>query len=250
MSVVDRVLVRGDAKTSVVTRRGTQIDLRVVAAAPARRGAPLLHRLEGAQHQAAPARARPRAGRSTSTRSPRSRAARSSRARPRSRSTRRSACPGSRRCCARTAARSRPPRAGALPRPHRRRDRRLPRAHDASRATDARRSRTSVAAAKARGYRVLAITDHAEGTLSGVGREALARAAREDPRDPERARRLAAASARRRAQHRARRRARLRRRVPARLRLVPGVGPRPLRARPRRADPAHRDGDARIPRCG
>jgi DNA polymerase (family X) len=30
-----------------------------------------------------------------------------------------------------------------------------------------------VQAAKARGYRVLAITDHAEGTLSGVGREAL-----------------------------------------------------------------------------
>ncbi|MBV9947046.1 MAG: PHP domain-containing protein, partial [Myxococcales bacterium] len=32
MSVVDRVLVRGDAKTSVVTHRGTQVDLRVVAA--------------------------------------------------------------------------------------------------------------------------------------------------------------------------------------------------------------------------
>jgi DNA polymerase (family 10) len=31
MNVVERVLVRGDAKTSVVTRRGTQIDLRVVA---------------------------------------------------------------------------------------------------------------------------------------------------------------------------------------------------------------------------
>jgi DNA polymerase (family X) len=31
MGVVDRVLVRGDAKTSVVTRRGTQVDLRVVA---------------------------------------------------------------------------------------------------------------------------------------------------------------------------------------------------------------------------
>ena len=30
-----------------------------------------------------------------------------------------------------------------------------------------------VAAAKARGYRVLAVTDHAEGTLSGVGREAM-----------------------------------------------------------------------------
>jgi DNA polymerase (family 10) len=32
MKVVDRVLVRGDAKTSVVTHRGTQVDLRVVAA--------------------------------------------------------------------------------------------------------------------------------------------------------------------------------------------------------------------------
>jgi DNA polymerase (family X) len=32
MPVVERVLVRGEAKTSVVTRRGTQIDLRVVAA--------------------------------------------------------------------------------------------------------------------------------------------------------------------------------------------------------------------------
>ena len=31
MTVVDRILVRGDSKTSVVTRRGTQIDLRVVA---------------------------------------------------------------------------------------------------------------------------------------------------------------------------------------------------------------------------
>jgi DNA polymerase (family 10) len=30
MNLVDRVLVRGDAKTSVVTRRGTQVDLRVV----------------------------------------------------------------------------------------------------------------------------------------------------------------------------------------------------------------------------
>ncbi len=41
MSVVDRVLVRGDAKTSVVTRRGLQIDLRVVK--PAELGAALLY---------------------------------------------------------------------------------------------------------------------------------------------------------------------------------------------------------------
>jgi DNA polymerase (family X) len=41
MNVVERVLVRGDAKTSVVTRRGTQIDLRVVL--PEQLGAALLY---------------------------------------------------------------------------------------------------------------------------------------------------------------------------------------------------------------
>jgi DNA polymerase (family 10) len=41
MSVVDRVLVRGDAKTSVVTRRGIQIDVRVVKLAEL--GAALLY---------------------------------------------------------------------------------------------------------------------------------------------------------------------------------------------------------------
>ena len=71
-----------------------------------------------------------------------------------------------------------------------------------------------VAAARARGYRVLAITDHAEGTLSGVGREALLeqraeiRALQAELGDSLRA------AARRRAEHRPERRARLRRRVP------------------------------------
>jgi DNA polymerase (family 10) len=41
MSFVERVLVRGDSKTSVVTRRGTQVDLRVVQ--PAQYGAALLY---------------------------------------------------------------------------------------------------------------------------------------------------------------------------------------------------------------
>ena len=41
MNVVDRVLVRGESKTSVVTRRGTQIDLRVVA--PSQLGAAQLY---------------------------------------------------------------------------------------------------------------------------------------------------------------------------------------------------------------
>ena len=56
-----RARCAASSKTSVVTRRGTQVDLRVVAPQPARRRAALLHRLEGAQHQAAPARARARA---------------------------------------------------------------------------------------------------------------------------------------------------------------------------------------------
>ena len=101
-----------------------------------------------------------------------------------------------------------------------------------------------VAAARARGCRVLAITDHAEGTLSGVGREALLaqraqiramQAALGDSLvllhgvelnigpngeldyDPEFRRSL---------------------------RLVPRLGARSLRAGPRRADPPRRDGDA------
>ena len=71
-----------------------------------------------------------------------------------------------------------------------------------------------VAAARARGCRVLAITDHAEGTRVGRRARGAARAARADPRAAGRARRLARAPARRRAEHRAERRARLRRGVP------------------------------------
>jgi DNA polymerase (family X) len=48
MSVVDRVLVRGDAKTSVVTRRGLQIDLRVVT--EEQLGAALLYFTGGKAH--------------------------------------------------------------------------------------------------------------------------------------------------------------------------------------------------------
>jgi DNA polymerase (family 10) len=48
MSAVDRVLGRGASKTSVVTRRGTQIDLRVVA--PHQRGAALLYFTGGKGH--------------------------------------------------------------------------------------------------------------------------------------------------------------------------------------------------------
>ena len=61
----------------------------------------------------------------------------------------------------------------ALPAPDRRRSSATSTCTRRSPATAARRSRRWSRRAKARGYRVLAITDHAEGTLSGVGREAL-----------------------------------------------------------------------------
>ena len=203
MSLVDRVLVRGDAKTSVVTRRGTQIDLRVVARAPARRGAALLHRLEGAQHQAPPARARARLD-AQRVRALRDRGRQGRRQRDRGADLRgaRSAR-SSRRSCARTRARSRRPRRARC------RGRSATCIGDFHVHTtvsgDGRSSLEEVvAAAKARGYRVLAITDHAEGTLSGVGREALLEQRAQHPRAAGGARRLAQAPARRRAEHRAR----------------------------------------------
>jgi DNA polymerase (family 10) len=109
MSFVERVLGRGESKTSVVSQRGTQVDLRVVAAHQL--GAALLYFTgsKGPQHQAAPARARARLD-AERVRALRDRGGRSSRARPRRRSTRRSACRGSRPCCARTPARSTSPR--------------------------------------------------------------------------------------------------------------------------------------------
>ena len=173
MSLVDRVLGRGAAKTSVVTRRGTQVDLRVVAAHQL--GAALLY-FTGSKGHNIKLRMRALARGLTLNEYALSEiegGQASSPARPRSRSTRRSACRSSRRCCARTrgeieaaekrhaAAPDRPPSSATstcTPR---------------SRATAARRWRRWWPRRKARGYRVLAITDHAEGTLSGVGREAL-----------------------------------------------------------------------------
>ena len=98
-----------------------------------------------------------------------------------------------------------------------------------------------VAAAIARGYRVLAVTDHAEGTLSGVGRDAfLEQRARIRAMQAELGDKLQLLHG-----------VELNigpageldydlefRRV---VRLVPGLGARPLRSRPRRADPPDRD---------
>ncbi len=189
------------------------------------------------------------AGRSTSTRSPSSTAARSSRARPRSRSTRRSVSRGSRRCCGRTRARSRPRRTGAF------RDRSATIIGDfhvhTSVSGDGQSSLEEVVDGR-EGPRLSRPGDHRPRGGHAVRRRARGapRAAREDPRAPGRARRFAAPAPRRRAEHRAERRARLRRRIPERFRLVPRVGPRPLRPRSSSADRARRHSDARPGRFG
>ena len=51
--MVERVLAHGDTKSSVMLWGGFQADLRLVPADQRRRGAPVLHRIESAQHRAA-----------------------------------------------------------------------------------------------------------------------------------------------------------------------------------------------------
>jgi DNA polymerase (family 10) len=171
MSVIDRVLVRGDAKTSAVTRRGTQVDLRVVSAHQL--GAARLYFTGSKGHNI---KLRQRALSRGLTLNEYALAE----------------AEGGRVIASETeeeiyqalglpwippvlredAGEIEAAEGGALPRSigailgdfH---------VHTTV-SGDGRSSLEEVArAAKARGYRVLAITDHAEGTLSGVGREAL-----------------------------------------------------------------------------
>ena len=212
MSCVERVLARGESKTSVVTQRGTQVDLRVVAAAPARRRAALLHRLEGTQHQAAPARARARThAERVRAVGDRGRTGRGERDRGADLRRARAAVDPAR--AARGRGRDRRGRGRAPARADRRRDRRLPRAHLAlgRRSFDARGGGRRGARA-----RVPRARDHRarRGNALGSLARGAARAARADRDDAALARRLARAAARRRAEHRPRRRARLRPGVP------------------------------------
>ena len=200
MSVVERVLVRGEAKTSVVTRRGTQIDLRVVAAHQL--GAARLY-FTGSKGHNIKLRQRALARGWTLN------------------EYALSEIEGGKVVASETeeqiyaalglpwippvlredAGEIEAAEKGTLPRPigavlgdfH---------VHT-SLSGDGRSSLEEVvAAAKARGYRALAITDHAEGTLSGVGREALLEQRAKIRALQARARRLAAAPPRRRAEHR------------------------------------------------
>jgi DNA polymerase (family 10) len=171
MNLVDRVLVRGDSKTSVVTRRGTQIDVRVVGAHQL--GAALLYFTGSKGHNI---KLRQRAlGRGWTLNE-----------------YALSEIEGGKVVASETEEEIY--RALGLPfiPPVLREDAgeielaergELPRSvgtvigdfHVHTTVSGDGRSPIEevVAAAKARGYRVMAITDHAEGTLSGVGRDAL-----------------------------------------------------------------------------
>jgi DNA polymerase (family 10) len=171
MNVIDRVIARGDAKTSAVTRRGTQIDVRVVA--PHQLGAAQLY-FTGSKGHNIKLRQRALARGWTLN------------------EYALSEIDGGKVVASETeeqiyaalglpwippalredAGEIEAAEQGALPAPigavrgdfH---------VHTTV-SGDGRSSLDEVVrAAKARGYRVLAITDHAEGTLSGVGREAL-----------------------------------------------------------------------------
>jgi DNA polymerase (family 10) len=171
LSMVERVLVRGDAKTSVVTRRGTQIDVRVVAA----------HQLGAAQLYFTGSK-----GHNIKLRQ---------RALARGWTLNEyalSELEGGKVIASETEAEIYAALELPFIPPLLREDAgeieaalsgKLPRAFGpvlgdfhvhTTVSGDGRSSLDEmVAAAQARGYRVLAITDHAEGTLSGVGREAF-----------------------------------------------------------------------------
>jgi DNA polymerase (family 10) len=171
MSVVERVLVRGEAKTSVVTHRGTQIDLRVVAANQL--GAACLYFTGSKGHniklrQRALARGWTLNEYALSEIEGGKVIARETEEQIYAALGLAWIPPVLREDAGEIEAAEK----GTLPRPigdvigdfH---------VHTSLSGDAKSPLEEIVAAAKARGHRVLAITDHAEGTLSGVGREAL-----------------------------------------------------------------------------
>jgi DNA polymerase (family 10) len=214
MPVVDRVLVKGDAKTSVVTRRGLQVDVRVVA--PHQLGAALLYFTGSKAHNI---RLRQRALARGLTLNEYALSETESGKVIASETEediyRALDLPWISPVLREDAGEIETAEAGGLARPfgdligdfH---------VHTAVSGDGQSSIEDVIAAAKARGLRVLAITDHAEGTRSGVGREALLEQ-RARIRQLQQPRRFAEAASRGRAEHRTRRRARLRPRVPQEL---------------------------------
>jgi DNA polymerase (family 10) len=171
MSLVDRILVRGESKTSVVTHRGTQVDLRVVA--EHQLGAACLYFTGSKGHNI---KLRQRAiGRGLTLNEYALSEASSGRvvaSETEEQIYEALGLPFIPPVLREDAGEIEAAESGTLPRPigdvigdfH---------VHTSLSGDGRSTLEEVVAAAKARGCRVLAITDHAEGTLSGVGREAL-----------------------------------------------------------------------------
>jgi DNA polymerase (family X) len=171
MSFVDRVLVRGEAKTSVVTRRGTQVDLRIVA--PEQIGAARLY-FTGSKGHNIKLRQRALSRGLTLNEYALSEieGGRVVASETEEEIYQALGLPWIAPALREDAGEIEAAEAGTLPRP-------MPAVigdfHVHTTVSGDGRSSLEevVAAARARGYRVLAITDHAEGTLSGVSREAF-----------------------------------------------------------------------------
>jgi DNA polymerase (family 10) len=171
LSVVDRILVRGDAKTSAVTRRGTQIDVRVVA--PHQLGAARLY-FTGSKGHNIKLRQRALARGWTLNEYALSEidGGKVIAGETEEQIYQALGLPWIPPVLREDAGEIEAAENGALPQPigtirgdfH---------VHTTVSGDGRSPLDDVVRAAKARGYRVLAITDHAEGTLSGVGREAL-----------------------------------------------------------------------------
>ncbi|HVZ87626.1 MAG TPA: DNA polymerase/3'-5' exonuclease PolX [Polyangia bacterium] len=171
MSLVDRVLGRGESKTSVVTRRGTQVDLRVVA--EHQLGAALLYFTGSKGHNIKlRMRAQTRGWTLNEYALAEIEGGRVIASETEEQIYRALDLPFIppvlREDCGEIEAAEK----GALPRP-------MPpvigdfHVHTTVSGDGRSSLEEVVAAARARGYKVLAITDHAEGTLSGVKREVL-----------------------------------------------------------------------------
>jgi DNA polymerase (family 10) len=171
LPAVDRVLGRGSSKTSIVTRRGTQVDVRVVA--PAQLGAALLY-FTGSKGHNIKLRQRALAREWTLNEYALSEIATGAVVAQETEEQiyRALGLPFIPPVLREDAGELEAAEAGTLPRP-------IGRLYGdfhlhTTVSGDGRSSlEEMVAAARARGYRVLAVTDHAEGTLSGVPREAF-----------------------------------------------------------------------------
>ena len=113
---IDKLLARGQNKVSFSLRNSLQVDVRLLPRASYRRGPAVLHRLQDAQRGAAPARAQTRLHAQRVRAAAHRRRHAWSPPQPKKTSTARSISTTSRPSCARTAARSKPPRSTPCPR--------------------------------------------------------------------------------------------------------------------------------------